>query len=78
MREDQKTDILEREDALKALGLDTLTVKKSCALIDARAASIGGLVLSLPSGEKAVVEYGAVRWLSKDAAWALMHPGPGQ
>lgn len=78
MQEDQKTGETNIKDALATLGIDSLTIKKTCALIEGQAATVCGLMLLLPSGEKAVVEFGALRWLSKDAAWALMHPGPGQ
>ena len=51
-----------------------MTTKKAMQIIEQNKFTPVGVVLAAPTGELCVISHGAVRWLKKDEAWALMHP----
>lgn len=51
----------------------SMTTRKATQLADADGAVTVGVIIRT-GGKVALVEGGAVRWLSEDALWRLMHP----
>lgn len=54
---------------------DGLTARKAASVAQSDGKRVTGFVLADELGKRCIVEMGAVRWLDKDGAWALMHPG---
>ena len=50
-----------------------LTASKTAMIIDRDGSQITGFVLTQPSGGVGIVDKSAVRWLTKDDLWWLMH-----
>jgi len=63
--------IIEKE--LSSVFGDNLTVKKVEHIIQRDNSVITGFVLTDKSGNVAIVDKAAVRWLSKDEWWKLFH-----
>lgn len=55
------------------IDVDRLTEFKAQSIAE-RGFAITGVVLTDPSGAKCIVDLSAVRWLSNDEFWDLMHP----
>ncbi|KVE37351.1 DUF551 domain-containing protein [Burkholderia sp. TSV86] len=53
---------------------DRLTDMKANDIIQRDGYKMTGAVLCLEDGSRCIVELGAVRWLTRDESWALMHP----
>jgi hypothetical protein len=54
--------------------MDKMTRKKVQSLTESGNLEISGNVLCRNDGQRAIVEMGAVRWLTNEEMWALMHP----
>lgn len=54
--------------------MDSLTKRKVEDLTKSGNLEISGNVLVRSDGQRAIVEMGAVRWLTNDEMWKLMHP----
>lgn len=54
--------------------MDSMTWKKVESLTESGNLQISGNVLIRSDGQRAIVEKGAVRWLTNDEMWTLMHP----
>jgi hypothetical protein len=54
--------------------MDSTTQKKIESLLDSKNLEISGQVLIRGDGQRAIVEMGAVRWLTNEEMWKLMHP----
>jgi hypothetical protein len=54
--------------------MDKMTRKKVESLTKSGNIEISGNVLCRTDGQRAIVEMGAVRWLTNEEMWALMHP----
>jgi hypothetical protein len=54
--------------------MDKMTRKKVESLTESGNLEISGNVLCRNDGQRAIVEMGAVRWLTNEEMWALMHP----
>lgn len=61
-------------DQLDRLGLDRMTSLKAATTKAETAYQISGVVLAHPDGRRCIVEGGAVRWISGDEFWHVMHP----
>lgn len=53
---------------------DRLTDEKANHIIARDGFKMTGAVLCKPNGERCIVEMSAVRWLSNDEMWAILHP----
>ena len=53
---------------------DRLTADKAAHICERDGYRPTGVVLQNENGERCIVELGAVRWISKDEMWKLMHP----
>lgn len=62
------------EDLIIGLTGDRLTAVKAATVCKLHAYTPSGVVLRNEIGDRCVVELGAVRWLSKEQTWGLMHP----
>ena len=67
------------QDILAALNdpIATLTARKATELITDRHGRVTGVVLRFEDGRMAIIEKSAVRWLTAEQAWDLMHPKQG-
>lgn len=65
-----------QQQAESVLGLtnDRLTEDKAAHIMRRDGYTVTGYVLALEDGHRCVVEKSAVRWLSKDEMWNVMHP----
>jgi hypothetical protein len=54
--------------------MDKMTRKKVESLTESGNLEISGNILCRNDGQRAIVEMGAVRWLTNEEMWALMHP----
>jgi hypothetical protein len=54
--------------------MDKMTRKKVQSLTESGNFEISGSVLCRNDGQRAIVEMGAVRWMTNEEMWALMHP----
>jgi hypothetical protein len=54
--------------------MDKMTRKKVQSLTESGNLEISGNVLCRNDGQRAIVEMGAVRWLTNEEMWALMNP----
>lgn len=50
-----------------------LTIEKVKQVVSRDSAKVTGAMLTLPDGSSAIIDKSAVRWLSKDEWWWLMH-----
>ncbi|UQN71777.1 hypothetical protein NUJ28_06170 [Burkholderia multivorans] len=53
---------------------DRLTDQKAAHIMQRDGYKLTGVVLCRDDGARCIVESSAVRWLTKDESWALMHP----
>lgn len=53
---------------------DRLTDEKANHIIARDGFKLTGVVLSKPDGARCIVEMSAVRWLTNDEMWAILHP----
>lgn len=67
----QTEQVREHIDALVG---DGLTGRKAASICQDRRFKVSGVVLQNKVGERCIVELSAVRWMSKEDMWALMHP----
>lgn len=58
--------------------MNKMTRNKVEILLDSKNFEISGQVLTRNDGQRAIVELGAVRWLTNDEMWSLMHPSQKQ
>lgn len=54
--------------------MDKMTRRKVESLTESDNFEISGNVLVRNDGQRAIVEMGAVRWLTNEEMWSLMHP----
>jgi hypothetical protein len=54
--------------------MDAMTLKKVASLTYHDNMEESGTVMTRNDGQRAIVERGAVRWLTNDEMWSLMHP----
>jgi hypothetical protein len=54
--------------------MDRITEKKVKSLTESGNLEISGKVLTQSDGRRIIVEMGAVRWLTNEEMWSLMHP----
>ncbi len=54
--------------------MDRITKQKVESLAESGNLDQSGVILIRNDGQRAIIEMGAVRWLTNDEMWALMHP----
>lgn len=59
------------------LNMDRLTIAKATEICDTKNFEGTGFIMRNRDGDTCLVEKGAVRWLSKETFWDIMHPGIG-
>lgn len=75
-------DAMRRHDRLQIEPLEItgehrgMTRRKACQLAAEPGAEVVGAIIRTAGGSIALVQGGAVRWLTEGALWELMHPGP--
>ncbi|MCA7959463.1 hypothetical protein LGM14_18355 [Burkholderia multivorans] len=65
---------LEAREADRRLTGDRLTDEKARHIMQRDGYKLTGVVLATDDGARCIVEMGAVRWLSHNESWSLMHP----
>ncbi len=76
IKDNTEENIKTRREELNKIsnGISILTADKTAFCELNNGYEISGFVLKDKEGRRGIIEGGAVRWLSKDEMWKLMHP----